>query len=151
MLARWIAPMVVVLTATLVSPEADGASHPIAAVEVSSQVAREGRDLRALVRGKVDSQLRTVNWGESRGGGPFVLSTSLVRLDTTTHDGAVTVVCAVSMTLRDQKKGVLRAIVQGRARAEDRADAARSAEDDAVRVAVRSAVSSLPEAIRRAR
>jgi hypothetical protein len=151
MLARRMSAILSVLAALALCPGADAAGQPIAAVEVSSQVSREGRDLRALVRGKVESQLRNVRWGDARSGGPFVLSTSLVRLDTSTQDGAVTVACTVSMTLRDQKRGVLRAIVQGRAQAEDRADAARMAEEDAVRVAVRSAVSGLPEAIRRSR
>ena len=151
MRSRLISSLSVVLLATALSAVADGAPHPIAAVEATTRVAREGRDMRAVLKTKVEKQLQSVDWSQSREGGPYVLSTSLVRLDTDTSEGAAKVTCAVSMTLRDQKRGVLRAIVQGRARAEDQAEAVRAAEEDAVRVAIRSAVSSLPEAIRRSR
>lgn len=151
MRSRVIPSLSVVLLATALSAVADGAPHPIAAVEVATRVAREGRDMRAVLKTKVEKQLQSVDWSQSREGGPFVLSTSLVRLDTDTSEGAARVTCAVSMTLRDQKRGVLRAMVEGRAHSEDRAESAAAAEDEALRVAVRGAVRSLPEAIRRSR
>jgi hypothetical protein len=151
MRSRVIPSLSVVLLATALSGVADGAPQPIAAVEVSTQVAREGRDMRAVLKTKVETQLQSVDWSKSREGGPYVLSTSLVRLDTDTSEGATKVTCAVSMTLRDQKRGVLRAIVQGRAHSEDRAESALAAEDEALQVAVRSAARSLPEAILRSR
>ena len=148
---RVIPTLSVMLLAMFLSAMADGASHPIATVEVSTRVAREGRDLRAVLKSKVERQLQSVDFSSAREGGPFVLSTLLVRLDTDTSQGAAKVTCSVSMTLRDQKRGVLRALVEGRSHSEDRAESATQAEDEALRMAVRGAVRNLPDAIRRSR
>lgn len=150
MTSRFV-PLAAVLLAAAVASAADAASQPIAAVEVASRVSRRDRDLRTVLRNGVESQLRTVDWGASRTGGPYVLSTSLVRLDTQTSDGVTLVSCTVSMALRDQKKGSLRAIVEGRASSETRPSAAREAEDSAVLAAVRGAVRTLPQAIEKSK
>jgi hypothetical protein len=151
MRSRIIPWLPMVLLAIALSSAADAGTQPIAAVEVASRVTRDDRDLQVVLRSSVQSQLQRVDWGKNRSGGPFVLSTSLVRLDTRTEAGVTRVSATVSMALREQKRGSLRAIVEGSARFETRPSTTRAAEDDAVVAAVRGAMRNLPEAVRKSK
>ncbi|HQP34080.1 MAG TPA: hypothetical protein PLI95_02835 [Polyangiaceae bacterium] len=130
---------------------AHAAEPPIAGLEVFSRVSRQGRDLRTSMRQNLESALKRVEWSRSSDRGPFVLTTSLVRLDTSTSEGTTRVSCTVSMTIRERKRGNIRAIVEGRGRTESAPSAATLAEEEALGAAIRGAVKGLPEAIRRSR
>jgi hypothetical protein len=143
----WTA-LVMVLVA-LVAVSAQGHQRPIASVEVVSLVSRSTWDPADFLRKSLERQLARVDWSKAQDRGPFVLSTSLVRLDTRTSDDAAKVSCVVSMMLRDQKQGTVRALVENTARTQDSSQAVLSAEHDALDAAVRGAVRSLPEAMRR--
>jgi len=146
---RWL-PVVLLAFMAIAGP-ADAGEQPIAAVEVSSRVERQGRDLRSSIRQSVEQNLQKVDWTQTKDKGPFVLTTSLVKLDTTTAGGSTKVSCTVSMTIRERKRGTIRAILEGRGHVESDPGAATMAETEAMNVAVRGAVKGLPEAIRRSR
>lgn len=146
---RWVSFLL--LACMALAPAADAAEQPITAVEVSSRVAREGRDLRSSIRQSVEQNLRRVDWTSAADRGPFILTTSLVRLDTSSSSDATRVSCTVSMTLRERKHGKLRAMLEGRGHVESSPGAAATAEAEAMNAAVRGAVKGLPEAIRRSR
>jgi hypothetical protein len=57
------------------------------------------------------------------------------------------VVCVVSATVRDKKKGAIVAVLEGRARAENEERLAALLERAAMKSAVRGALARLPEAL----
>ncbi|MFO0660218.1 MAG: hypothetical protein U0165_10355 [Polyangiaceae bacterium] len=122
------------------------AAAPIESIEVQSLVSRD-RDLKPTLRKSVEKQIAAVDWGKNPQG-KFVLSTSLVQLDTEKQDGASKVSATVSVTLRD-RSGSIKAMIEGRAQARDAADAAERAELGAIDAAVEGAVRAVPEAIKR--
>lgn len=78
----------------------------------------------------------------------FVLSASLVTLETVTTSDQVQSKCVVTAELARKKGGTLRAVFRGSARAIDAKDAKKTAELAALRAAVRTAIKRLPEAVR---
>jgi hypothetical protein len=132
-----------------VAAPADAGSRSIARVEVQSMVTREGRDMRELLRSAVERELGRINWGSGKSRKSFVLSTSLVQLDTERDTKSSKASCMVSVSLRDEKQGALRAMIQGRARAEDSPNSVAQAEDAALEGAVRGAMKGLPETLER--
>jgi hypothetical protein len=123
---------------------------PIASVEVRTLVEREDRDLREVLREKVESELSRVDLSGAPKGTRLVLSASLVRLETSTKGAASTSSCRVSLVLRDAKRGALRAILDGSALAEDVANAKARVESVAIEGAVRGALRALPDAVKKA-
>src|SRR5262249_33954449 len=75
----------------------------------------------------------------------FILSASLVKLERRAADDAESVSCTVSIVVREQKSGAIRAILEGRAKATVPDG---DGESIALEAAARSAIASLPEAIR---
>jgi hypothetical protein len=122
------------------------AAAPIESIEVNSLVTRD-RDLKPSIRQSVERQVAAVDWGKNPQG-KYVLSTSLLQLDTEKSDGASKVSALVSVTLRD-RSGSIKAMIEGRAQARDAADAAERAEQGAIDAAVEGAVRAVPEAIKR--
>ena len=133
---------------TLAAP-ALGREPPIASVEVRTMVERGDRDLRELLRDTVESELSRMDLSGAPTGTRFVLSASLVRLETSTSRTATRSSCRVSLTLREVKRGALHAILDGSALAEDSASGGARAENGAIAGAVRGAMRSLPEAVRK--
>ncbi len=80
--------------------------------------------------------------------GRFVLSASLVKLETTTSSNHVQSRAVVTAELAHKKGGSLRAVFRGSARATDAKNAAKTAELAALRAAVKTAIKRLPEAVR---
>lgn len=146
---RWVP--IVLLAFMAIAGAADAGEQPIAAVEVSSRVERQGRDLRSSIKQSVEQNLQRVDWTQTKDRGPFILTTSLVRLDTSTVGDTTRVSCTVSMTVRERKRGTIRAVLEGRGHVESAPAATTMAETEAMNAAVRGAVKGLPEAIRRSR
>jgi hypothetical protein len=68
-------------------------------------------------------------------------------MDRVTRDNKALVSCMVSATLRDQKKGALVAVLEGRAQAENEERLVVLLERATLKSAVRGALERLPEAL----
>jgi hypothetical protein len=77
----------------------------------------------------------------------YVLTASIVKLQTVTDSDRVESTCVVSAEL-SRKSGTLRAVLSGKARATDGKHGARAAQLAAIQGAARSAVKGLPQAVR---
>lgn len=120
--------------------------------EVASQVqpgATRLTNLTDLLRRDVEAAIAAIDWSKERVRRRYILSASLVRLETSVEDRTLRVSCTVSAAVRDDR-GNLLAIVEGRALAEDTSSAAQSAEQGALSGAARGAIKAVPEAIRQA-
>jgi hypothetical protein len=134
----------------LAAAPASAAGPPITIGEVTSEVVREDVDMNVVVRGIVEQELPGVDVGKpSR---PAILSISLVRMDRAqAPENKALVTCVVSATVRDQKKGALVAVLEGRARAENEERLVGLLERATLKSAVRGALARLPEALAAAR
>jgi hypothetical protein len=98
-------------------------------------------ELRSLLR----TELASVDFARVKTSGRYVLSVTLVRLDSVQSSESARATCVVSLAiLRD--RATLYALVQGRATAEE-ANGPR-ARSDALRAAVHSAMVRVPKALR---
>jgi hypothetical protein len=123
---------------------------PVTLGEVATRVhsPRLG-DVVELLRRDAQTELAAIDWSKRGVRRKVSVSASLVRLDSVQERGLLRADATVSATLRDARTGALLAILEGRARAEDRPVAAAGAERDALAAAVRGAITAIPEAIRR--
>lgn len=131
------------VAATVAIP-AHAAERPIVAIEAHSLVAREGRDLKGDLRSAVQREVDALQFGKTRA--RYVLSASLIKLDTSTEGGKTRSTARVSVVLKDAKGGAVRAILGGRATAED--GPAASVEQSALEAAVQGAVKPVPDAVK---
>ena len=123
---------------------------PVTLTEVASSVrSQRVGNLVEVLRTEAESELVSIDWGKRKPKRRVSLSASLTRLDSTQTQKTLQATATVSATLRDARTGALLAILEGRAQAEDRPSAAAAAERDALKAAVRQAVGSIPEALRR--
>jgi hypothetical protein len=134
--------------ALLVAPASAAAPAPVSIGEVTSEVVREDVDMSLVVRGVLEQELPGVDMGKPGKPRPTVLSLSLVRMDReAVPNNKAQVTCVVSATLRDQKKGALLAVLEGRARAENEESLVVLLEHATLKSAVRGALARLPEAL----
>jgi hypothetical protein len=131
----------------LVGVTADAGRPPVSVGRIESRVTKRG-DVKRVLESAVKSELGRMDLTGFRGRDHYVLSASLVKMDTVTESEHAETTCVVSATLTRQKGGALHAVLQGRARVTDRRDLAGASELAALRAAVRSAISRVPEAIR---
>jgi hypothetical protein len=131
----------------LVSVTADAGRPPVSVGKISSRVSKRS-DVKRALETAVKSELGRVDLSGIRGPEHYVLSASLVKMETVTESDQAETTCVVSATLTRERGGALHAVLQGRARVSDRQDQVSSAELEALRAAVRSAISRVPEAIR---
>jgi len=140
---------------------ADAASAGVEWVGLATaQVREEGPALaRELRRGAIRARklaeaarrpMCVSVFGPSQSGKSYLISASVVRLDSMSEDKKLRASCTVSATLRDAERGTILATLEGRARAEDAATKGERAERDALAAAAQGAVNAIPEAIRRA-
>jgi len=130
-----------------VAAPALAAERPIVAIEAHSLVTREGRDLKGDLRALVQREVDALDFGKTPSA-RCVLSASLIKLDTATEGGKTRSSARVSVVLKDAKGGAVRAILGGRATAEDTPSAAARAEASALEAAVRGALKTVPEAVK---
>lgn len=134
--------------ALVVVSSADGAQNPVALGEVTARVAPHGQPMAEVFRSTLQAELDQLDLGKVRVREHFILSAALLKMDTSTHQDESTATCVVSATLRRARGGDLHAIIRGRAKAVDGPRRVRDAELSALRGAVHSALSHVPEAIR---
>jgi hypothetical protein len=127
--------------------DAGAAPEPVAIGEVSTSVARGDVDLGAELRTMIADELRALDLRGVPPARAAILSASLVRMDVTASGATVSVACVLSATLRDAKRGVLFAVLEGRARGEDDPRRLRALERAAMQSAVRGALARVPEAL----
>ena len=123
---------------------------PVTLAEVASQVdarATRLRNLPDLLRQDVEAELAAIDWQRAKVRRRYRLSAAVVTLSSATGERTLSASCVVSAAVRDDR-GVLLAVVEGRARAEDAPAAAERAERDALAAAARSAIKAVPESIR---
>jgi hypothetical protein len=134
------------------APADSAASRPVTLGEVSTSAAAGSTRLTNvadLLRHDAEVELAAIDWTRAKLRHHYTLSAVVTRLDSAPlGERALAASCTISAAVRDER-GALLAIVEGRARAEDAAAAGMAAERDALAGAVRSAITAVPEAIRR--
>ena len=109
-------------------------------------------ELRALLR----EELSAADFSRIKRGERYMLSATLVRLDTVQSTESVRATCVVSVALLRDNGSTLYALIHGRATAEEAKPASPSApnvanshvQSDALRAAVHSAMVRVPKALR---
>ena len=134
------------LLATIAAP-AHAADRPIVGIEARSMVVREGRDLERDLRAMVTREVEALRFGKAPRA-KYTLTASLTTLETATDGGKARSSARVSVVLSEARGGALRAVLDGRATAEDAASATARAEQTALEAAVQGAVRSLPDAVK---
>lgn len=142
--------LAVVAAAALVVFDARAAGEPpIGVGEVTASASSRDVDMGAL-RAMVTEAVETLDASTLPRGSSAVLGVSVVRLESRVASPAE-VTCVVSATLRDRRRGAVFAVVEGSARGQDEPRRVRSLERAVLRAAVGSAISRVPEAMRRRR
>jgi hypothetical protein len=139
-----VVPLVLVASTAIA-----GAKDKPVSVEATSSVVREGRDLAATVRESAEKQVAGLDLTKVPKSSRFVVAASLVGLDTDVKTDNAVIDARVSVTVRDGRTGALRAMLSGKAKAETMRRAVVMGEDKAIEAAVESAMSRMPEVLRK--
>lgn len=100
-----------------------------------------------LVRSALEQELDTIDWRKPTKNKPYVVSVSVVNLETETTREKVATTCELSTTVRSAKDGSVVVILNQKARAENEVAYARSVEDGAIRAATTAAIRKIPAAL----
>lgn len=138
---------VIALLVSLVALDAQAGEPPIDVGEVTAALSSTDVDVPTL-RSMVEQAVDALDATKLPRGAHTVLSVSVVRLDSRASSSAE-VTCVVSATLRDRARGAVFAVVEGSARGQDDPGRLRGLQRATLRAAVTSAVSRVPEALRR--
>ena len=101
-------------------------------------------ELRSLLRAELSSGEFTRLKSKER----YMLSATIVRLDSVQSDDSVRATCVVSVALLRDNGSTLYALIHGRATAEEAKARVDIAQSDALRAAVHSAMVRVPKALR---
>jgi hypothetical protein len=138
---------------TLAAPAAGRARSPVTLAEANSSVDPASTrlvDPVALLRADAADALGAIDWSALRLSRRYAISATIVRLSTaSTGARSLAASCSISVAVRDLERSTLLFVVEGRARAEDGADAAARAERDALRAAVQNAIAGVPGGLQR--
>jgi hypothetical protein len=148
--ARWAALVAapLALAATLVAADAWSKAPakvrpPVAGVAV--QAAGLGPNISGPLRRTVEGEARRLSWKDVPGGERVVLSTSLVRLDTTRRPGGPHVNAVVAVSVFGVERGDVKAVIEGSAEVRGEGEQSRRS---AIAAAARGAVRNVPAAMR---
>ncbi len=133
----------------LAGPAAGGENAQVRLGELENRAAAGDSTLDRLFRNAVQRELDHIDLSGIKAGEQFVLSATLLRIESRQKAREAESTAVVSATLRRAKGGELHAIIQGRARVVEGKQDRRTAELGAVRGAVKSAVRRVPEALQR--
>ncbi|MBM4361825.1 MAG: hypothetical protein FJ104_04030 [Deltaproteobacteria bacterium] len=124
-----------------------GAGRPAVVVgEVTARMAGATPETERSLRALVTRELADLELPSQRGPS-YILSASLVRLDSRASAAGAEASCEVAATLRRAGSGAILAIIRGRGRAEDEPAAVEGARARALEAAVHGAVKRVPEAL----
>jgi hypothetical protein len=101
-------------------------------------------EMRALLR----AELSSTDFARVKTNEHYMLSATLVRLDSALSPDSVRATCVVSVALLRDGGATLYAVIHGRATADDARAHAEAAQSDALRAAVHSAMTRVPQALR---
>ena len=141
-MAPWLAASALFTAA----PVADAGQSPLSLGKLTT--ARDSKSLESAFKTAVQSELAGIDLRAVKPADRYVLSASLVKMETSADGDRARTTCVVSATLTKQRGGALHAIISGRARVEDAPAQTRSAELSALRAAVHNALARVPEALR---
>jgi hypothetical protein len=125
----------------------DAADRPVAIGEVAAHVAGREADLVPAMRASIERELSGLDFSRAPRGKRWVLSASLVRLEAETVGGVTRASCVVSAVVREAKGGAIRAVLEGRAKAENDPDHRAQAELGALSAAVHGAIVAVPNVL----
>lgn len=125
----------------------DAAERPIAIGEIALPAAHGDSSLAAAMRASVERELAGLDLSRAPRGKRWVLSASLVRLEAETDGRVARVSCVVSTVVREAKGGAIRAIIEGKARAENDPSHRTQAELGALDAAVHGAIVAVPSVL----
>lgn len=131
-----------------IAPSVAARRAPLALGQVTTRLDRDSDALRSAFRSAVEREIADIDLSQVKPSDRYVLSATLVKMDTRADGERAQTTCVVSATLTRERGGALHAIIRGRARAEDAPSEARSVELSAMRAAVHSALVRVPEALR---
>jgi hypothetical protein len=134
--------------AATVSTSAEAAKTKLVSIGEIVSAAPKGKAKLDLVRSALEQELDSIDWRKSTRMKPYVVSVSVVTLETETTRDRVATTCELSTTIRSAKSGSVVAIVNQRVRAENGPAYARAVEDGAVRAAASAAIRKIPDALR---
>jgi hypothetical protein len=117
---------------------------PVVVGEVATRVTRARVDLPAVLRRALEREIAALHVVGTKRSKSYVLSASIVKLEQRSAGTAGGVECAVSAVLRERRSGAIRAVITGRAEAEQDGEDAELMVLDA---AARGAVASVPSAM----
>ncbi len=115
----------------------------LGAVGVGKAKPEVGTELRELLRAELTSE----DFAHVKTNERYVLSATLVRLDSTQSSDSVRATCVVSVALLRDNGATLYAVIHGRATAEEAKAHVDVARSDALRAAVHSAMVRVPPAL----
>ena len=125
---------------------AGAGQSPLALGKVT--IRRDSKALENAFRNAVERELAGIDLSTVKPADRYVLSASLVKIETSADGDRARTTCVVSATLTKERGGALHAIISGRARVEDAPAQARSTELTAMRAAVHNVLIRVPEALR---
>lgn len=131
----------------LTSSNAGALESPIALGEVGASAGTR-TDLARAFRDALEQELGRIDFGAHRPRRRYVLSATLVKLDSVTETRSVRATCVVSIALRREQESTLQAVIQGRATAEEPKSESESARESALSAAVHSALRRVPETVK---
>jgi hypothetical protein len=109
-------------------------------------VGKQTPAVRAQLRSLLSAELSATDFAQVKTRERFVLSATLVRLDSVVASDSVRATCVLSVALLRDHGATLHAVIRGRATAEE--SKASEAQSDALRAAVHSAITRVPQAMR---
>jgi hypothetical protein len=145
-LLKWCAASVLAFGAVLTSSPAPAVDMPVFLGDVG--VGKQTPEVRTQLRSMLSAELSATDFAQVKTRERFVLSTTLVRLDSVIASDSVRATCVLSVALLRDNGATLHAVIGGRATAEEAKAHADEAQRDALRAAVHSAMTRVPQALR---
>jgi hypothetical protein len=134
------------LAVLLVPTRAPAVEIPVFLGEVG--VGKAKPEVRTELRSLLSAELAATDFAQVKTHDHFALSTTLVRLDSVVGADSVRATCVISVALLRDNGATLHAVIRGRATAEESKTQIGAAESDALRAAVHSALTRVPQALR---
>jgi hypothetical protein len=145
-LCKWCVASALAFGVALAPAQAPAVEVPVFLGDVG--VGKQTSEVRAQLRSLLNAELSATNFAQVRTHERFVLSATLVRLDSVVASDSVRATCVVSVALLRDHGATLHAVISGRATAEEPKAHALEAQTDALRAAVHSAITRVPQALR---
>jgi hypothetical protein len=143
--ARWLAGSLAIAV-LLGAPSVPAGEVPVLLGSVG--VGNAKPEVRAALRALLRAELSSADFTHVKTNEHYMLSATLVRLDSALYTDSVRATCVVSVALLRDGGTTLYAVIHGRATADDARAHVDTAQSDALRAAVHSAMTRVPQALR---